>query len=37
MNNPFQIIGGNNVEEQDKSQDLNTRIKSLVLYDQASG
>ena len=30
MNNPFQMIGGNNVEEQDKSQDLNTRIKGLI-------
>ena len=30
MNNPFQIMGGSNVEEKDKSQDLETRIKNLI-------
>lgn len=30
MNNPFQVLGGEAIEEQDKSQPLNTRIKSLI-------
>lgn len=30
MNNPFQVLGGEAVEEQDKSQPLNVRIKALI-------
>ncbi len=30
MNNPFEVLGGKSVEEQDKSADLNTRIKNLI-------
>lgn len=30
MNNPFQVMGGTSVEETDKSQNLEVRIKSLI-------
>ncbi len=30
MNNPFEVLGGKNFEEQDKSADLNTRIKNMI-------
>ncbi len=30
MNNPFQVLGGEAIEEKDKSQPLNTRIKALI-------
>lgn len=30
MNNPFQIMGGKNFEETDKSQNLDSRIKTII-------